>query len=102
MRKNINLISRLFNFMHAGLFHALIASLDFGSKSTFLKKYIRDITRVSNSLDPDQARRNVRPLDENNRSFNNNTPPTPCGCTGMSETSQIACAEKHQSHLQII
>ena len=57
---------------------------------------------MSNSLDPDQARRNVTPLDEFIRYFNNNTPPTLFGCAGMSDTSQIACAEKHQSHLQSI
>ena len=38
-----------------------LSSDDFFSKPTFLKKIIRNTIRLSNSLDPDQARNFVRP-----------------------------------------
>ena len=38
----------------------LLSSADF-SKSTFFKNYFRNTIRVSNSLDPDQARHFVGP-----------------------------------------
>ena len=38
-----------------------LSSADFFSKSNFSKTSFRDIIRVSNSLDPDQARHFVRP-----------------------------------------
>ena len=41
--------------------HAFLSSADFFSKSTFLKKNFRNTVRVSNSLDPDQARLFVGP-----------------------------------------
>ena len=43
------------------ILHAFMSSADFFSKSTFLKTSLRNTIRVSNSLDPDQARQNVRP-----------------------------------------
>ena len=39
----------------------LLSSADFFSKSSFLKNSFRNTIRVSNSLNPDQARRNVGP-----------------------------------------
>ena len=48
------------------IFHALLSSTDFFSKSTFSKKYFRNTIRVSNSLEPDQAPHSVGPdLDPN-------------------------------------
>ena len=49
--------------MHAGwvIFHLLLSSADFFSKSTFSKNSFMNNTRVSNSADPDQARRYVGP-----------------------------------------
>ena len=41
------------------MFH--LSSADSISKSTFSKNYFRNIIRVSNSLDPDQARHFVGP-----------------------------------------
>ena len=38
-----------------GILHAFLSSADF-FKINFLKIYFRNTTRVSNSLDPDQAR----------------------------------------------
>ena len=43
------------------IFHAFLSSAEFFSKSTFLKNSFRNAIRMSNSLDPDQARRFVRP-----------------------------------------
>ena len=44
------------NSLHKGvIFHAYLLSGDF-SISTFLKNTFKDTIRVSNSLDPDQAR----------------------------------------------
>ena len=40
----------------------LFLSADVFSKSTFLKNSYRNTTRVSNSLDPDQARHFVGPI----------------------------------------
>ena len=37
------------------IFHAFVTSAVFFSKSTFLKNSLRNTTRVTNSLDPDQA-----------------------------------------------
>ena len=39
----------------------VLSSADFFSKSTFTKNYFRNMIRVSNSLDPDQARPFVEP-----------------------------------------
>ena len=44
-----------------GNWHVFLSSADFFSKSTFLKNSSRNIIRVSNSLDPDQALYFVRP-----------------------------------------
>ena len=44
-----------------GVFPALLSSADFFSKSTFSKNSFRNTIRVSNSLDPDQARHFVGP-----------------------------------------
>ena len=44
-----------FNFLHA------FFSADFFFKIKFLEKKIKNIIRVSNSLDPDQAQENVGP-----------------------------------------
>ena len=41
--------------------HAFLSFADFFSKSTFSKKKIRNTIRVSNSLDPGQARHFVGP-----------------------------------------
>ena len=43
------------------ILHAFLSSADFFSKSTFLKNSFRNAIRVSNSLDPDQARHFVGP-----------------------------------------
>ena len=43
------------------ILHAFLSSADFLSKSTFSKTSFRNTIRVSNSLDPDQARQNVGP-----------------------------------------
>ena len=43
------------NSLHAGYFYGFCRLLIF-SKSTFRKKSFRNTNRVSNSLDPDQAR----------------------------------------------
>ena len=42
-------------------FHAFLTSADFFSKSIFSKNSFRNIIRVSNSLDPDQAQLYVGP-----------------------------------------
>ena len=44
-----------------GNFSCFLSSADSFSKLTFSKNYFRNIIRVSNSLDPDQARRFVGP-----------------------------------------
>ena len=46
-----------------GILHAFLASADFflNRKKLFEKKYFRNTTRVSKSLDPDQARRFIGP-----------------------------------------
>ena len=43
------------------ILHAFLSSADFFSKSTFMKNYFTNTIRVSNSLDPDVARRFVGP-----------------------------------------
>ena len=43
------------------VWHAFLSSADFFSKSTFSKNYFRNIIRVSNSMDPEQARLFVGP-----------------------------------------
>ena len=43
------------------IFHAFLLSADFVSKSTFSKNSFRYTIRVSNSLDPDQAKHFVGP-----------------------------------------
>ena len=43
-------------FAYWVILHAFLSSADFFSKSTFLKNSFRNLFRVSNSLDPDQAR----------------------------------------------
>ena len=46
--------------------HAILSSADFFSKSTFSKNYFKNTIRVSDSLDPGQARHFVGPdLDRN-------------------------------------
>ena len=52
----------MFNFVNSVnwvILHVFYRLLMFFSKSTFLKKTFRNIIRVSNSLDPDQARQFV-------------------------------------------
>ena len=43
------------------IFHAFVSSADFFQNYFFRKKSFRNTIRVSNSLDPDQARRFVGP-----------------------------------------
>ena len=53
-------------FAYWVILHAFLSSVDFFLKSTFSKKSFRNTIRVSNSLDPDQARHFVGPdLDPN-------------------------------------
>ena len=52
--------SVMFNSAYWVIFHALSSSVFF-SKSTFLKNSFRNTIKVSNSLDPDQARHFVGP-----------------------------------------
>ena len=49
------------NSLRAGFFRNFCCLLTFFSKLTFSKISFRSIIRVSNSLDPDQDRQNVRP-----------------------------------------
>ena len=44
-----------------GIFHAFLSSADFFQNKLFEKKNFRNITKVSNSLDPDQDQRFVGP-----------------------------------------
>ena len=50
-----------FNFLPPGKFFHGFLSSDFFSKSTFSKNSFRNTIRVSNRLDPDQARHFVGP-----------------------------------------
>ena len=50
-----------FNSLNAGEFGTLFCRLLIFSKVTFSKNSFRNTSRVSNSLNPDQARLNVRP-----------------------------------------
>ena len=50
-----------FNSLPLGHFFMLFYSLLIFFKSTFLKNYFRNTIRVSNSVDPDMARRFVGP-----------------------------------------
>ena len=43
------------------ILHAFLSSADFFSKLTFWKNSFRNTIRMSNNLDPDQARRFVGP-----------------------------------------
>ena len=48
-------------FLHAKKLFMILSSADFFSKFTFSKNSFKDTIRVSNSLDPDQARCSVGP-----------------------------------------
>ena len=47
--------------MYWVILHVFLSSADIFFKSSFLKNYFSNSFRVSNSLDPDQARQNVGP-----------------------------------------
>ena len=55
-----NLIGNKLTFCMLGTFSFFLSPADF-SKSSFLKNSFRNTIRVSNSLDPDQARHTVGP-----------------------------------------
>ena len=50
------------------VFHLFLLSADFLTKSTFLKNSFRNTIRVSNRMDPDQARRFLQRLSADNTS----------------------------------
>ena len=59
---SLNKNSDFFNFLpHCIILHAFLSSAEFFKINLFLKNYFRNTIRVSNSLDPDQARHIVGP-----------------------------------------